>query len=100
LNILQSLFRKLRSLTLERERVFLRAASSKTISSVTIYSGLEDLEEGKTLPSEVSFITAEKSGNYVCSNDSRWYYFNSDGTMAANTIINGFLINENGVWYK
>jgi hypothetical protein len=54
----------------------------------------------KDVPSEVSFITTEKSGNYVCSNDSRWYYFNSDGTMAANTIINGFLINENGVWYK
>ena len=48
------------------------AASSKTISSVTIYVGLEDLEEGKTLPSEVSFKTTEKSGNYVCSNDSRY----------------------------
>ncbi|PJJ27844.1 N-acetylmuramoyl-L-alanine amidase family protein [Lacrimispora celerecrescens] len=48
------------------------AASSKTISSVIIYVGLKDLEEGKTLPSEVSFKTTEKSGNYVCCNNNRY----------------------------
>ncbi|MDR7812722.1 hypothetical protein [Lacrimispora sp.] len=29
-----------------------------------------------------------------------WYYFNSDGAMAVNTIINGFFIDEDGTWYK
>ena len=40
-------------------------AASKTISSVTIHVGLEELESGETLPSESSFSTSEASGNYI-----------------------------------
>lgn len=48
------------------------AASAKTISSVTIYAGLEEINSGDTLPSETSFKTNEGSGNYVYTNNSRY----------------------------
>lgn len=47
-------------------------AASKTISSVTIHVGLEELESGETLPSESSFSTSEASGNYVYTNNDRY----------------------------
>ncbi|MEY8355641.1 N-acetylmuramoyl-L-alanine amidase family protein [Lachnospiraceae bacterium 54-53] len=48
------------------------AASAKTISSVTIYVGLEELEAGETLPSETSFKITEGTGNYVYTNNNRY----------------------------
>ena len=48
-------------------------AASKTISSVTIYAGLEEMESGGTLPEETSFELKENStGNYVYTNNSRY----------------------------
>ncbi|WP_313185739.1 N-acetylmuramoyl-L-alanine amidase family protein [Lacrimispora sp.] len=47
-------------------------AAVKTITSVTIYAGLEELASGDTLPSESSFKTNEGSGNYVYSNNDRY----------------------------
>lgn len=47
-------------------------AAAKTISSVTVYVGLEELEAGDTLPSETSFTTTEGTGNYVYTNNSRY----------------------------
>uniref|UniRef100_UPI0006D1B6A8 hypothetical protein n=1 Tax=Clostridium sp. NkU-1 TaxID=1095009 RepID=UPI0006D1B6A8 len=32
--------------------------------------------------------------------DGLWRYFNQDGTMAVNTVINGFPVNEDGVWVQ
>ncbi|MDW2798483.1 N-acetylmuramoyl-L-alanine amidase family protein [Clostridium boliviensis] len=48
------------------------AASVKTISSVTINVGLEDITMGDTLPSEASFSTTSGSENYVYSNNNRY----------------------------
>ncbi|MFR3730146.1 N-acetylmuramoyl-L-alanine amidase family protein [Lacrimispora sp.] len=48
------------------------AAAAKTISSVTIYAGLEEIESGETLPSETSFKTTEGTGNYVYTNNDRY----------------------------
>lgn len=48
------------------------AASVKTISSVTINVGLEDITMGDTLPSENSFSTTSESGNYVYVNNDRY----------------------------
>lgn len=48
------------------------AASVKTISSVTINVGLEDITMGDTLPSETSFSTTSGSDNYVYSNNNRY----------------------------
>ncbi|MDK2968781.1 MULTISPECIES: N-acetylmuramoyl-L-alanine amidase family protein [Lacrimispora] len=48
------------------------AASVKTISSVTINVGLEDITMGDTLPSENSFSTTSESGNYVYANNDRY----------------------------
>lgn len=48
-------------------------AASKTISSVTIYAGLEELESGENLPEETAFELKENSkGNYVYTNNSRY----------------------------
>lgn len=47
-------------------------AAVKTISSVTIYAGLEELASGDTLPSESSFKTNEGTGNYVYSNNDKY----------------------------
>lgn len=32
--------------------------------------------------------------------DGLWRYFNQDGTMAVNTVIDGFPVNEDGVWVQ
>lgn len=48
------------------------AASSKTISSVTINVGLEELSTGDTLPAESAFKTNEATGNYVYTNSDRY----------------------------
>lgn len=47
-------------------------AAVKTITSVTIYAGLEELASGDTLPSESSFKTDEGTGNYVYSNNDKY----------------------------
>lgn len=47
-------------------------ATTKTISSVTIYAGLESLDAGETLPSETSFDKSESKGNYVYSNNDKY----------------------------
>lgn len=47
-------------------------AAVKTITSVTIYAGLEELESGETLPSEDSFKMNEATGNYVYTNNDRY----------------------------
>ncbi|WP_143319821.1 N-acetylmuramoyl-L-alanine amidase family protein [Clostridium sp. HBUAS56010] len=47
-------------------------AAAKTITSVTINAGLEDLTPGETLPSETSFKTTEGTGNYVYTNNNRY----------------------------
>lgn len=47
-------------------------AAVKTITSVTIYAGLEELVSGDTLPSESSFKTDEGTGNYVYSNNDKY----------------------------
>lgn len=47
-------------------------AAVKTITSVTIYAGLEELASGDTLPSESSFKTNEGTGNYVYANNDRY----------------------------
>lgn len=47
-------------------------AAVKTITSVTIYAGLEELASGDTLPSESSFKTNEGTGNYVYTNNDRY----------------------------
>lgn len=47
-------------------------ATVKTISSVTIYAGLEDIESGETLPSETSFSTTGSTGNYVYTNNDKY----------------------------
>ena len=48
------------------------AATVKTISSVTINVGLEEITTGETLPSETSFSITSESGNYVYSNNSKY----------------------------
>ncbi len=47
-------------------------AAVKTITSVTIYAGLEELASGDTLPSESSFKTDGGTGNYVYSNNDKY----------------------------
>jgi glucan-binding YG repeat protein len=47
-------------------------AAVKTITSVTIYAGLEELASGDTLPSESSFQTDGGTGNYVYSNNDKY----------------------------
>jgi glucan-binding YG repeat protein len=47
-------------------------AAVKTITSVTIYAGLEELDSGDTLPSESSFKTDGGTGNYVYSNNDKY----------------------------
>lgn len=32
--------------------------------------------------------------------DGHWYYFYSDGYMAHDTLINGYIIDSSGVWCK
>ncbi|WP_312427408.1 N-acetylmuramoyl-L-alanine amidase family protein [Lacrimispora sp.] len=53
-------------------------AAVKTITSVTIYAGLEELASGDTLPSESSFKTNEGTGNYVYSNNDKYEVTNLD----------------------
>ncbi len=48
------------------------ASSTKTISSVKIYAGLEDLDSGENLPSETSFKKDGESDNYVYTNNNRY----------------------------
>ena len=47
-------------------------AAVKTITSVTINAGLEELASGETLPSEDSFKMNEATGNYVYTNNDRY----------------------------
>ncbi|NRZ86754.1 glucan-binding YG repeat protein [Clostridium beijerinckii] len=30
----------------------------------------------------------------------KWYYLNGNGSMAANTTINGYTVDENGAWVQ
>jgi len=32
--------------------------------------------------------------------DGYWYYFNSNGSMAANTAIDGYYVDINGAWIE
>ena len=32
--------------------------------------------------------------------DGKWYYLYGDGSLAVSTIINGYTVDENGVWVK
>ncbi|MDR1550629.1 MAG: N-acetylmuramoyl-L-alanine amidase family protein [Hungatella sp.] len=47
-------------------------AAVKTIPSVTIYAGLEEIDSGETLPAESSFETNKGTGNYVYTNNDRY----------------------------
>ena len=47
------------------------AATVKTISSVTIYVGMEEIEAGETLPGEGDFGTTS-TGNYVYTNSDKY----------------------------
>lgn len=47
-------------------------AATKTISSITIYAGLEEVTSGDTLPADTSFQTSEGTGNYVYTNSDRY----------------------------
>lgn len=35
---------------------------------------------------------------WVQMKPGEWYYFYSDGTMAANAVIDGYAVNESGIW--
>jgi glucan-binding YG repeat protein len=30
--------------------------------------------------------------------DGKWYYLYGDGSLALSTVINGYIVDENGVW--
>lgn len=47
-------------------------SSTRAISSVKIYAGLEEIEPGDSLPSESSFDTDKSSDNYVYSNNNHY----------------------------
>ena len=47
-------------------------AAAKTISSVTINVGLEEIGAGDTVPSESAFKTNEQTGNYVYTNNDKY----------------------------
>ena len=32
--------------------------------------------------------------------DGRWYYLNANGSMAANTTVDGYVLGANGAWIK
>lgn len=60
------------------------AATTKTISSVSIRVGLEDIRIGDTLPSENSFDYKNSEGNYVYSNNSRYEVSDLDWVTSDN----------------
>jgi len=35
---------------------------------------------------------------WLKDNDGKWYYLNSDGSMAHNTVIDGYTVGSNGAW--
>ena len=47
-------------------------ATVKTISSVTINVGLDEITTGDTIPSETSFSTTSEEGDYVYTNSNRY----------------------------
>lgn len=47
-------------------------ATVKTISSVTINVGLDEITTGDTIPSETSFSTTSQEGDYVYTNSDRY----------------------------
>ena len=55
------------------------------------------LREGKTYFLDADGVMA--TGWYQV--DGNWYYFWPDsGEMAKNQYINGFYVNEDGIWYR
>ncbi|CAI3654886.1 hypothetical protein CNEO4_830042 [Clostridium neonatale] len=39
-----------------------------------------------------------KNAHRLDKSSNKWYYLYSDGSMAENTIINGYLIGNDGSW--
>lgn len=37
---------------------------------------------------------------WLQANPGQWYYFQADGSMAVNTVVDGYQINESGVWVQ
>jgi glucan-binding YG repeat protein len=60
------------------------AAAAKTISSVTINVGLEEIGTGDTLPSESEFKTNEQTGNYVYTNNDKYEVSSVDWVTSDN----------------
>ncbi len=60
------------------------AAAAKTISSVTINVGLEEIGTGDTLPSETDFKTNEQTGNYVYTNNDKYEVTSLDWVTSDN----------------
>ena len=34
------------------------------------------------------------------NDNGTWYYLNADGSMAANTYVDGYYVGSNGAWVK
>ena len=37
---------------------------------------------------------------WMQANPSQWYYFQTDGSMAVDTVVDGYQINSSGLWIK
>lgn len=43
-------------------------------------------------------ISGEMQAGWIKDNNNKWYFFTSNGEMAANTIINGYELSSDGSW--
>ena len=37
---------------------------------------------------------------WMQANPSQWYYFQADGSMAVDTVVDGYQIDASGLWTK
>ena len=63
-------------------------------------------ETGKWVPDKKAWEQDEKGWKYQDVKSAwkqisgKWYYFDADGYMVTNTIVDGYTIGADGVWIK
>lgn len=74
------------------------------VNSVWYYMDEDGIMQTGWLKEEGNTYYLNKDGAMTIGweqiNPGQWYYFQADGSMAVNTVVDGYKINESGVWVQ
>lgn len=84
------------------KNIFIRKLMALTIASMTVLGVTSISASAEWRQDSTGWWNAE--GNSYSTGwkqiDGKWYYFNSNGYMAHDTIVDGYKIDNNGVWIQ